>query len=206
MLWLLGLLVATRRASGPAPVQGPMVGSYMDRLELRGRALLQYISEQGRDPIEGLLGYLHGPDEPMRGTAAQVLGELNEMVRESPLRATVIQELGNAMFAESLMEGYFDRRSELRSFAAEALGRIGDASAAADLGKALSHPNTGVRRNAAWALGRIASPDSVEALAGALGDSVGDVRDSARNALTIIGTPEALSAIQADRLKRQSRD
>jgi HEAT repeat protein/predicted protein tyrosine phosphatase len=88
-----------------------------------------------------------------------------------------------------------DEKSDVRSRAARALGKIGTESAATVLLQALNHKDSKVRAWAAWALAQIGTPAVVTRLRGALNHQASHVRIWATWALGEIGSPAAVARL-----------
>lgn len=81
----------------------------------------------------------------------------------------------------------YQKNSNVRREAAEALGKIEDTKAVGPLIRALNDNSDNVRENVAWALGKIGGVKAVESLIGALKDNEKDVISVVVEALVKIG-------------------
>jgi HEAT repeat protein len=89
----------------------------------------------------------------------------------------------------------YQKESDVRHFAACALGRLGDSRAVESLITALGDNEWHVRTHVAEALGEIGDPRAVEPLITALGDNEWRVRTHAAAALGEIGDPRAVKPL-----------
>jgi len=175
----------------------------LDGYEIRTRLLLERaLKEGGGDPVPTLLEALEGPDEAIRPTAAQILGDVAGTVEDPAARREVVQALVNALACPPLLRLIApgvaaDTRVALRVQSAEALGKYHEQGAVLELSEALRSDSQGVRRAAAWALGEIGAAEAIDALSEALPDGDGEARAAILSALKRIATPDALEAIRA---------
>ncbi|MFB2968244.1 HEAT repeat domain-containing protein [Aerosakkonema sp. BLCC-F183] len=110
--------------------------------------------------------------------------------------AVVALGKANSLICRKLQEALnYNRNSDVRMCAVEALGNIGHPQAVAALIEALHHEDSYFRRDAAEALGKIGHPQAVTALMEALHHEDSDVRYKAAWALGEIGNPQAVAAL-----------
>ncbi|MDB5079379.1 MAG: lyase domain protein repeat-containing protein, partial [Chloroflexi bacterium] len=103
--------------------------------------------------------------------------------------------IANQRVRNLLIEALEDSTSNIRSQAAEDLGRLNEVKALSQLIKALSDPDPKVRASSATALGEIADKQAVKPLISCLNDKNSDVRQEATYALGYIGDPLAVEPI-----------
>jgi HEAT repeat protein len=106
-----------------------------------------------------------------------------------------LEEIGNPECIPALIQALKDKDSEVRNYAASALGKFGETKSVPGLIQALKDDDTLVRSSAAEALGNIRCPESVPALIQALKDVDSEVRYDTITALRKIGTLDVLQKI-----------
>jgi HEAT repeat protein/energy-coupling factor transporter ATP-binding protein EcfA2 len=105
-------------------------------------------------------------------------------------------EVGRSEFSiPGLLKAIEDSNSDVRSSAAEALGKLGSEAAIPALLKAIEHSDSDVRRRAADALGQLGSEAAIPGLLKAIEHSDSDVRMSAAEALGKLGSEAAIPAL-----------
>jgi hypothetical protein len=102
--------------------------------------------------------------------------------------------------------GLKDEEENLRTGAAETLGKIGDKRAVESLIEALRDEDCDVRKEAAYALGEIGDKRAVEPLIAALRDEDSGVREAAASALGEIGDKRTINALKEVAKKDKNED
>ncbi len=102
----------------------------------------------------------------------------------------------NSLICRKLQEALnYNGNSDVRTYAAEALGKIGNPQVLEALISALDDEDSNVRREAAEALGKLGHPQAVAPLIEALDHEDSIVRVNAAQALGNIGHPQAIAAL-----------
>jgi HEAT repeats/Carboxypeptidase regulatory-like domain len=159
-------------------------------VELRKQSILSDLNQLGADTVPPLQFALQDPDVQMRRNAALVLSELARgLFTEGPAKLDLRETLA------SLIAALEDSDDDVRSWSAQAIGRIGpEASPAVPaLIDLLKGPGEASRNGACIALGDIGSAarDALPALYQALQDPSKDVRKFAQQAIDKIQNQEA---------------
>ncbi len=131
---------------------------------------------------------------------AKIIKGIYKLWRRYPdasfIQSTVVA-LGqvNSQAVNALIAALNDSDSDVRMYAAEALGKIGNAEAVNALIAAFNHSDSYVRMYAAEALDKIGNAEGVNALIAALNDSDSYVRRNAAEALGKMGNAETLKKL-----------
>ncbi|WP_335110690.1 NACHT domain-containing protein, partial [Nostoc sp.] len=133
---------------------------------------------------------------------AEIIKKIYKLWRRYPnviFIELVVVALGkvNPQMSQKLIAALKDSNSDVRYYAASALGKIGNAEAVPELIAALKDSESDVRGCAASALGKIGNAEAVPELIAALKDSESDVRGYAASVLGNIGNAEAVPELIA---------
>lgn len=154
---------------GGKEIQADLLGFLADRdLEIQ-RAALRGLADKRFAEAAEEIGRFMLENEPLRGMAADVLGNMANVAALPVLQQTAtdpqedvrsrvayaLGKLGDRRAVPTLIEMLDDQRWTVRANAAQSLGMIGDAAARPALEKARNDPNTQVRAAAEAALQKL---------------------------------------------------
>jgi HEAT repeat protein len=154
---------------GGKEIQADLVGFLEDRdLEIQ-RAALRGLADKRFAGAAETIGQFMLDNEPLRGMAADVLGNMGNVAALPVLRQTAsdpqedvrsrvahaLGKLGDRRAVPTLIEMLDDQRWAVRANAAQSLGMIGDPVARPSLEEARNDPNTQVRAAAEAALQKL---------------------------------------------------
>jgi HEAT repeat protein len=186
---------AATRALGEigVPAFEPLTAALNDSNSDVRQAAAKALGKIGTPAVEPLTAALKDSDSDVRQVVATVLEAIDWQPDQDKLGAAywaAKQEWGRcsefgALAVEPLIVALVDRRNNVRSAAAQALGKIG-APAVEPLAAALQDGDPHVRQAAARALSEFGAP-AVEPLTAALEDRRKNVRSAAAEALDKIG-------------------
>jgi hypothetical protein len=154
---------------GGKEIQADLVGFLADRDFEIQRAALRGLADKRFAGAAETIGQFMLDNEPLRGIAADVLGNMGNVAALPVLQQTAtdpqedvrsrvahaLGKLGDRRAVPTLIEMLDDQRWPVRANAAQSLGMIGDPGARPSLEKARNDPNTQVRAEVEAALQRL---------------------------------------------------
>lgn len=186
-----------------------LVRQTTSRRAWRRAAAAYRLGDIGLDDTDLLVEMLADRDRRVRNAAARSLGKQRAVDGVAPIvialsTGAVARAVGGqalidigATAADALGELLDSRIREVRSTAAELLGRVGTVEHARLLAGQLDHPDPEVRVAVTRALGRIGGRVAAASLPPLLSDPVPYVRAAAAGALGRLGRPDGATALIA---------
>ncbi len=180
-----------------------------DRRAWRRAAAAYRLGDIGGEHHTLLIPLLNDPDRRVRNAAARSLGKQGSVEGVAPIvvalsSGAVARAVGGQALidigspaADALSHLLESHVREVRSTAAELLGRVGTVEHARTLVKHLRHPDPEVRVAVVRALGRLGGRVAASALVPLLDDPIPYVRAAAATSIGQLGRAEAIDALLA---------